>query len=175
MPAEIIDDWRTWDRIQQLADFCGLSEKNKCFLESLHGVSNINISNTVTVQDYIIKEAQEYYRNVKNGLQGSGISWVADPTAAHEEDRIVSMYLHFVKIALAHNVHHNEKYLNVCKMFLHASPADIFHRTKTATSPTRYSTKSKRTLMHTTPNHTLHHTLRCLVLVGLVKATQSSI
>lgn len=56
------------------------------------------------------------------------ISWVADPTAAHEEDCIMSMYLRFVEIALAHNVKHNEKYLNVCKMSLHASPADIFHR-----------------------------------------------
>lgn len=67
-------------------------------------------------------------KKVKNGLQNSGISWVVNPTTAHEEDRIVSMYLHFVKIALAHNVDHNEEYLSVRKMFLHASPADVFHR-----------------------------------------------
>lgn len=42
--AEIIDDWRTWDRIQQLADFCGLEEDDKSILQSLHGVFNINIS-----------------------------------------------------------------------------------------------------------------------------------
>ena len=39
-------------------------------------------------------------------------------------------------------------------------------------SPSRYSTNSKQTLMHTTPNHTLHHTLvegcvrRCLAVWG---------
>ena len=134
--AGIVDSWRNWNDLEQLATLSGFNSYGRRIFDSVFEVSNV-LTQDFTIQKYIIQQAHKYYKYVKDGLQSleyynRGIQWLADHTAPHE-DRVVSMFLKFVQIGLSYKANHRPKYQAVCRMFLSAdSPAqmtaDAFHQ-----------------------------------------------
>lgn len=135
--AGIVDSWRNWNDLEQLAILSGFNSYGRRIFDSVFEVSNV-LTQDFTIQKYIIQQAHKYYKDVKDDLQSSeyynrGIQWLDDHTAPHEEDRIVSMFLEFVQIGLSYKANHRPKYRAVCRMFLPAdSPVqmaeDAFHQ-----------------------------------------------
>lgn len=100
--AGIVDSWRNWNDLEQLAILSGFNSYGRRIFDSVFEVSNVLLTQDFTIQKYIIQQAHKYYKDVKDDLQSSeyynrGIQWLADHTSPHEG---VSMFLEFVQIGL---------------------------------------------------------------------------